>query len=185
MNLTKKAKSNDLIYMWRFNERECFFTIPHHLLEKISNYSIKSNPLETGGTIVGVLKDNSLRAEVTDILKANKKSVSFHSFFERPSDKEDTQLVDLLKKFPEKVYLGEWHSHPGGLPEASQTDLQTLVKLARNTQVANNTPVLLIIGNSFSEEDVNVYMAEKSGKVWRASFVAKSRMFDSAIDSAK
>jgi integrative and conjugative element protein (TIGR02256 family) len=41
-------------------------------------------------------------------------------------------------------YLGSWHSHPGGLPRPSGTDISTAEAVAEEAEVGLNQPLMLI-----------------------------------------
>lgn len=45
-------------------------------------------------------------------------------------------------------YLGEWHSHPDGSTKYSDNDRKSMMEIAEDINIKNDSPLLLIIGNS-------------------------------------
>ena len=69
------------------------------------------------------------------------------------------KTIDRLWTRQHEYYLGEWHFHPGGAPDPSQTDIEQVQEIAYSEQYHCPEPVLLIIGG------------EPSGKWSARSFV--------------
>lgn len=106
-----------------------------------------AKPDETGGTLVGVYEDGNRIARIERVIAANQSATRQRYKFVRPSDYEDRQLGKIYQQSKGRLlYLGEWHSHPGGPAMPSGTDIATMVSLARDTKVAANTPILIVLG---------------------------------------
>lgn len=107
--------------------------------------SRRARPLEAGGTLVGHYTDDMALAVVERALLSMGNSSRWS--FIRPSDLVDRALDRAYRRSQGRVlYLGEWHSHPGGSVEPSARDRESLLELAANPKVAAFTPLLLILG---------------------------------------
>ena len=42
-------------------------------------------------------------------------------------------------------YVGEWHTHPNGSTKYSSTDLNAMIKIAKDDNVVIENPILLIL----------------------------------------
>lgn len=101
---------------------------------------------ETGGVLIGRYEDDGAVAIVAEATASPRGSFfGAFTFCRAPG-----RLRSLLaKRWSEgQHYLGEWHSHPGELPEPSGRDHETMVKIAADHRYACREPLLLILGES-------------------------------------
>ncbi len=100
----------------------------------------RSAPYETGGVLVGVLRDGDawivMAVEVEDPARGRSRFVIPEGV--TPAVVEIARQIDI--RFG---YVGDWHSHPADLP-ASPTDRSTLAKSARRHRT-DIQPVMLIV----------------------------------------
>lgn len=122
------------------------------ILKQIHQKCIESYPKETGGVLFGYYKEKNL-AFITDIWE--EKSIV---------NKNKTRFIrgtNGLKNISDKLwkqniyYLGEWHYHPNGTCDASNTDIQTIIGISENNMYKCPEPIMLIVSSintkSFSE----------------------------------
>lgn len=104
-----------------------------------------SYPKETGGVLFGYYSEPNL-AIVTDIWEekniANKNETKF------------IRGINGLKSFSDNLwnkrqvyYLGEWHYHPNSNCNASNTDLDTIVKISKSKIYRCPEPIMLIVSS--------------------------------------
>ena len=69
-----------------------------------------------------------------------------HIVFERGKIGLKEKLTELYNEKTRLIYVGEWHSHPDGLPIPSGTDFNAMKEIAESDEVVIQNPVLLILG---------------------------------------
>jgi integrative and conjugative element protein (TIGR02256 family) len=144
---------------WQFAVRDCRFRLPTVLFSELQKLARRAYPFETGGTLVGRITPDRRLAEVFIVLHANRSARRNRMTFFRPSDADDPALLEILKVQPHLNYIGEWHTHPSGAPVPSNPDKFALSQIANAPETANQTPVLLILGNSFeTAADLGVFL---------------------------
>jgi len=118
--------------------------LPDGILDQVKEFIVQHYPNECGGVFVG--KINGDIAAIEEMM-VPKKFRSTPVFFSRIAGVINKWLLQIFKKSKgETIYLGEWHSHPNGSPYPSSTDFNSMKKIAQNTDVRIETPLLLIVG---------------------------------------
>jgi integrative and conjugative element protein (TIGR02256 family) len=114
-------------------------------LELEARYAL---PNETGGLLVGYRADNG-DLVVQEIIGPGPKALHSSSRFV-PDHAWQCQQLDTIYRETEgrHVYLGDWHTHPHGIPDMSGLDRRTLRAIARHTEAGAGRPVMLIGGNA-------------------------------------
>lgn len=104
-------------------------------------------PRETGGILLG--REHGGRIVVTHQIGAGPNAVhnpkSFTPDRDWQYDRIDTLYVEAHGNI---AYLGDWHTHPGGVPEPSRTDRTLLRRTAQNPDCQCAQPVMLILGDT-------------------------------------
>ncbi|WP_408913615.1 Mov34/MPN/PAD-1 family protein [Brucella pseudogrignonensis] len=98
---------------------------------------------ETGGILIGYI-DETGGAVITEATgKPQGSAFGRFSFIRRTRG-----LSLLLKKrwLESQHYLGEWHTHPGGEPDPSPVDRQSMRLIALSGNYYCPEPILLILG---------------------------------------
>lgn len=114
-------------------------------LERTAQHAL---PNETGGLLVGYRADNGevvIQELVGPGPKARHSPVRFLPDHAWQCERLDAIYRDSNGRF---VYIGDWHTHPRGIPEMSNLDRRTLRKIARHPGISSSPPVMLIGGNS-------------------------------------
>jgi len=104
----------------------------------------RSAPLETGGLLVGHYSDWGDRAVVTQIIGPPRDSRHFRFLFLRGV----SGLAGRLRRLWDTgaYYVGEWHFHPFGSPDPSETDRGQIRAFARDQQLHCPHPVMVVLG---------------------------------------
>jgi proteasome lid subunit RPN8/RPN11 len=98
--------------------------------DEMSAQMRRESPRETGGLLVGRLTATKKIVWVTRLVKAPADSRGTPYFFTRGTER----LPDVLEHVERRTgglltYLGEWHSHPMGGSDLSDTDKEAVIKL--------------------------------------------------------
>lgn len=110
--------------------------------------ALKALPNETGGLLVGYRADNGdivVQAIIGPGPKARHTPVRFV-----PDHAWQCERLDAIysESNGQLVYVGDWHTHPFGVPEMSMLDRRTLRRIARHPDIGSGSPVMLIGGNA-------------------------------------
>lgn len=129
-----------------------------NLLSQLSIIGVKNHPNEFGGFLVGRYeKENKLLIIEETILP--KKYKGTPNLFLRSSEGIEEQLKKMYKEKPSRYYIGEWHTHPNGTTNYSQTDLNAMISIENCKTVNIKNPVLLILGvNKVKMTDFSFYI---------------------------
>jgi len=128
---------------------ECRVWFPRHVLSQLQVEAERSDPLETGGILLGYRDEAGGEIVVTamvgpgrDARHRRRSFVPDHSFHEREVARLYTESGRTWS------YLGDWHTHPGGPLSLSLKDQRTLTRIARarTARVAHPVMVLLASG---------------------------------------
>jgi len=113
------------------------------ILSRIAKTGMDFFPNEFGGFLIGYYSLDLKTLYITDFLLPKKyKNNSY--LFERSID----GIVSVFKKIFYKkkyFYVGEWHTHPNGSTMYSTTDLNAMIKIAKDDNVVIENPILLIL----------------------------------------
>lgn len=130
--------------------------LPERIFDEIKKCVVKHYPNECGGVFVGKIKEKTALIEKMMVPKRFRSNPVFFS-----------RIADFINKWLERVfnqsngetiYLGEWHSHPNGAPYPSETDYNSMKRIAQNTDVRIETPLLLIVGYDNKHFNVRFYI---------------------------
>lgn len=134
------------MYRAYINQDGLKIILPESIWMEIKAVVAKFYPNECGGIFTGRIDVQNNTATIEQVI-VPEKIRSSPVFFRRFAKSINNVLSQLfVKSKGESHYLGEWHSHPNGMPSPSHTDFSTMQKIAANTNIAIKTPVLLIIG---------------------------------------
>ena len=124
-------------------------SIDDSVIVALKMFSVDSYPNETGGFLVGKY-DNNHHAHISDLVQPTSVKSNPYSF-ERNTDGMKKIWDELYEQG--LIYLGEWHTHPSGSCNYSQTDLEAMRSIANCKDVKIRRPILLIA--SVSKQKIN------------------------------
>lgn len=104
-------------------------------------------PYETGGVLIGRVNYKTRTIHVTDIILAPPDSKSNHVCFFRGIEGLSDQVGSISEASGGQFgYIGEWHTHPFGPDEVSDTDHMTMMKFKDEFELLHyRLPVFLLI----------------------------------------
>jgi integrative and conjugative element protein (TIGR02256 family) len=109
----------------------------------IEEETLKRPRVETGGALFGYETDDDV--VIACAYGPGPRAKHRRTTFE-PHPATTQSLIDAIWKESEARYryVGSWHSHPGGIPRPSPTDVHTTEAVATEVDVGLAAPVVLI-----------------------------------------
>lgn len=114
-----------------------------NLLKQCAN----AGEYETGGILIGYYSEKLNTAIVTRVVDAPDDSRRGRNWFHRGISGLQVLILGLWAR-QRHYYLGEWHYHPKGSPEASAVDVRQMEEIASSSSYQCPEPILLIIGGN-------------------------------------
>jgi len=104
-------------------------------------------PLETGGMLLGYLKEKNYY--ILDIIDAGPEAIHKTDYF-LPDGKYQQPILEqkFFKSNGKVTFLGDWHSHPKADSYLSKLDMETLKNISEDEGAQINCPIFIIIGTS-------------------------------------
>lgn len=103
-------------------------------------------PNETGGVLMGWHRPERQEVVVVHAVGPGPGGIHQPHRFEPDNDHHVATVGEVYQRSGRKVtYLGDWHTHPGGLPTPSRTDLRTLSRIAEDEPSRCPEPITLIL----------------------------------------
>ncbi|WP_371875446.1 Mov34/MPN/PAD-1 family protein [Pleomorphomonas sp. NRK KF1] len=114
-----------------------------HAIAAMIEAATKAGRCETGGILIGRYGAEGWSADVVEATPKPKGSGSGWFWFRRSK----TGLASLLESRWQAglYYVGEWHSHPGGVPVPSRDDVRAMRRIAGDQSYHCPSPVLMIL----------------------------------------
>jgi len=140
-------------------------TIDDSLVEQLFEATQKHSPKEFGGFLVGHYSSDFTVLIITDTILPTKFKAT-NSLFERDTKGIENDFFKFYEQSPSKYYVGEWHTHPNGLPIPSNTDLTAIKAILNHEDVAIRNPIFLIIGKNRNMMELAFYVPFKN-KLYR------------------
>ena len=104
-------------------------------------------PNETGGVFIGSVNHRNRTIHVVDVITEPSDSTSNDVCFVRGISHLPEQVLEVTKKTGGQLgYIGEWHTHPFGPNQLSQTDLRTVLSFKKDFEIQQiPLPVFLTV----------------------------------------
>jgi proteasome lid subunit RPN8/RPN11 len=134
--------------------------LPDDVAKYMRHQTSRAKAKETGGILIGHYSADLSLATVLRATGAPSDSRSGSTWFTRGI----AGLDDMLRRAwrADQHYLGEWHYHPGGLPEASPSDRAQMHKIASDPKMHCATPLLLVLGDFGDDPRIAAYAQRDS-----------------------
>jgi len=115
-------------------------------LQQIVAECIHAGLNETGGILIGHYSEDGSTAIVFEATARPPDSLADRTTFQRGNKGLRSLLQNRWKNG--RYYVGEWHFHPGGLPEPSSNDFESMKSIAANQNYQCPEPVMIILGGN-------------------------------------
>lgn len=160
------AKPNARLCVWAYDEQsgaiashevslsEVFTTTSNSwtikydaaLVDKLKQARLAAFPNEIGGSIVGITDLKARTLVIVDVLPTPPDSQSSTSHFIRGEEGQQEALEEVHDRTARVVdYLGEWHSHPNGVPARPSQDDEILLNTIHRKMSVEGLPALMVI----------------------------------------
>lgn len=113
-------------------------------LKQIIDECIKAGNNETGGILIGSYSKDGSTAFLVEATARPDDSLAGRTTFQRGINGLQS-LLDLRWKAG-RYYVGEWHFHPGGSPEPSRVDLESMRLISQAPNYQCQEPIMIILG---------------------------------------
>lgn len=113
-------------------------------LRQIIDECIKAGNNETGGILIGSYSRDGSTALLAEATARPNDSLVGRTTFQRGINGLHSLLASRWNAG--KYYVGEWHFHPGGSPEPSRDDLESMTLISQDPNYQCQEPVMIILG---------------------------------------
>lgn len=123
-----------------------FLWISHTAFEDLTQEANRAFPMETGGVLVGYFAENG--EPVVHAVVGPGPAAIHRRYRFTPDHAWQCGQLDVLFEQSEGLltYVGDWHTHPDGVPEMSWLDHWTLRRIAKYPEAGTPQPLMLIGG---------------------------------------
>lgn len=123
-------------------------------LRVIERQALAAPEHETGGILIGRYTEDNNMALVFAATAKPKDSERGRTWFRRGN----RGLKELLRERwnAGEYYVGEWHSHPGGPPTPSDSDIREMRTISLDPCYACSKPILVIAGTTKNSISLSV-----------------------------
>jgi integrative and conjugative element protein (TIGR02256 family) len=124
-------------------------------------------PRETGGILLGYVAPGTEPEDVVveAVLGPGPNAAHYAHRFEPDSAWQQQQLAQAYAESGRlTTYLGDWHTHPGGVAVPSRRDRRTARAIARSKSARMSRPIMLILASEHERWRAAAYRFE-SGKL--------------------
>lgn len=116
------------------------------LVDKFKQARTAALPNEIGSSIVGVTDLKAKTLVIVDVLPTPPDSQSSPTHFIRGEEGQQEELKKVLDRTARVVdYVGEWHSHPDGVPARPSKEDEILLSTVHRKMSAEGLPALMVI----------------------------------------
>jgi integrative and conjugative element protein (TIGR02256 family) len=117
-------------------------------------------PLETGGVLLGYRAEGG-DLVVQDIVGPGPKAIHERYSF-TPDNHYHTQAISnaFYRSDGLLLYLGDWHTHPQGVPRLSSTDKRTIKRIAKSKESMLPTPVMMLLAGGMGAWEYAAFQYE-------------------------
>lgn len=139
---------------------ELYIVLEATVFNQLAQQAESEYPNENGGMLAGRYSADRKTVYIGQVVTPSVKTTGRASF-ERKTDGLDSLWEELAEDGLQ--YVGEWHSHPNGSTDYSQTDFDAMSKIEQ--EVAIGTPLLLIIGTKNEGVTSHRFYCFENGKL--------------------
>lgn len=144
-----------------------------------------SFPNETGGVLMGYLRDNTV--EATHVIGAGPLAREHPRSFTPDRDWQYRRIDELFEESGGSIrYLGDWHTHPRGTLHLSALDRLLLHDTARDSAAQCPEPIMCILAGGEGGVWQTQFFRYSAGLIpWRRLHELRHEFFDGRDDQSK
>ncbi len=153
--------------------------LPRGLVHQMVVAAEQHGDVETGGMLIGYEGTDRPELVVTALIDAGPRARRSEYEFHPDGRWQRRKLARVYKESGRvATFLGDWHSHPHGLPVPSETDIETAARTAANDRARAPRPLTIIFGRDDAGHWIAVAFRYVAGEI----VPVRLRVFDSAED---
>lgn len=134
-------------------------------------------PLETGGLLLGYSASPS-EVVVTSLIYAGPKALHEKESFVPDHEFQELELARIYEASGRVwTYLGDWHSHPGGIPLLSRLDRETLFSIANSKDARVVVPLMAVVAGG-PDWVLGIWSVDPTGARMESTIVPASISLD-------
>jgi integrative and conjugative element protein (TIGR02256 family) len=123
-------------------------------------------PRETGGILMGRWQSPAV-VHVTDAIGPGPRARHTRTSFRPDYDFQEAEIARIYRDTARtSTYLGDWHSHPGGVAAMSERDRATLERICTEPQARAETALMAILTSKLDWE-ISVWSGRVRGRFWK------------------
>jgi integrative and conjugative element protein (TIGR02256 family) len=123
------------------------------------------DPLEVGGVLAGYVHEAEI--VITHLVGPGAQAAHTPESF---LPDHAFHVAEIARIYGESAgactYLGDWHTHPGGLPRLSATDRSTLRYIAQDPEARCPEPVMMVLAGREAQWEAAVFLQAPKRKSW-------------------
>lgn len=127
--------------------------LPDEVKEIIFKLCSDAGKNETGGILIGSYNKDHTTAFISEASEPTQDTKAGRNWLIRGIKGLARKLQELWHQ--KQIYLGEWHFHPGPVPEPSRTDDSSMSDIVNSKSYKCPEPILLLI---WLKEDNSMYI---------------------------
>jgi len=138
----------------------------------------RKKPLETGGVLIGYWR-SEFEVMVADVIGPGPQAVHSRTSFAPDYDFQESQVADVYRRSLGRLtYLGDWHSHPGGVAALSERDRRTLARIAASREARVAYPLMVILAGG-SPWNIGIWVGQLRRSIGIRRLVAEPALWSS------
>lgn len=132
--------------------------IDRDLVRQLAAEAEAEAPDETGGVLLGWRNGDAV--VVGRVVGAGPRAERWPTGMRPDTEYQATKIAEAFQRSDGAVtYLGDWHSHPGTMPDPSKRDRKTLRNIAADADAQCQEPVMLIIAGGEPDWEAGAWSA--------------------------
>jgi integrative and conjugative element protein (TIGR02256 family) len=113
--------------------------------DAILEEAIRAGEVETGGVLLGYWGTKPVEPVICAVTGPGPRAKHSPTRFRPDYAFHQHEIARIYRESKRTiVYLGDWHSHPGGTGDLSARDVRTLARISRFRAARISTPIMLI-----------------------------------------
>lgn len=147
---------------WQSDETNKSVLIHQEAVESLKRLCQEPTDREIGGILLGRYINGNTEALITEVGDPPPDSVRTPKEFTRGTKGVDEWLTEQYREYG-RIYLGEWHFHPGQDPTPSPTDIATMHEIASDESYSCPEPILVVLGGPLDRFWVGAFDRKTGG----------------------
>lgn len=125
--------------------------VPEKAIFEMIAEAKRTNPLETGGILMGYWVAPSAEAVIVGQVGPGPRATHRRYSFEPDYEWQEAEIARIYRKsHRQHTYLGDWHTHPSGTSRLSWKDLRAMREIAQCRDARVVVPIMALLSGASS-----------------------------------